>query len=110
VTIFARKGSDFIASASTVPTSGVIAAPRRTLPFPNQYTFSFPNSGTFAYMCRIHDNTVGTIVVNPAQSSQNPPTLALTGGGARWRPLALLLGALALLFGVALLRLRLLRH
>jgi hypothetical protein len=57
-------------------------------------------------MCRVHDNMVGTIVVNPAQSSTNPPVLAQTGGGAPLRTLSLLLGAFALLFGLAVLRWR----
>ena len=94
------QGPTAIASTSTVATSGVIAAAEGPLPFPDRYTFSFPNSGTFAYQCRIHDNMVGTIVVNRAQ------VLAQTGGGSPWRSLPLLLGALALLCGLAVLRLR----
>jgi plastocyanin len=99
------QGPTAIASTSTVATSGVIANIPEA-PFPNNYTFTFPNSGTFAYMCRVHDNMVGTIVVNPAQSSTNPPVLAQTGGGAPLRTLSLLLGAFALLFGLAVLRWR----
>jgi plastocyanin len=105
------QGLPVIASTSTVATSGVIAAAEGPLPFPNHYTFSFPNSGTFAYQCKIHDNMVGTIVVNPAQNSTTPPVLAQTGGGSPWRRLPLLVGALAVLFGLAVLRVRsLIRH
>jgi len=98
------QGPTAIASTSTVASSGVIAA-EGTGPFPDRFTFSFPNSGTFAYMCRIHDNMVGTIVVNRAQNP-TPPVLPATGGGTPWGPLPLLVGALALLCGLALLRFR----
>jgi plastocyanin len=98
------QGGTVIASTSTVATSGVIATIPEA-PFPTNYTFTFPNTGSFAYMCRVHDNMVGTIVVNPAQSSANPPVLAQTGGSPQ-RPLLLLLGALAVLLGLAVLRLR----
>jgi plastocyanin len=98
------QGPTAIASTSTVASSGVIAnGPPQ---FPTNYTFSFPNSGTFAYQCRIHDHMVGTIVVNPAQNPTTPPVLAQTGGGLPLRLLALVLGALAVLFGLAVIRLR----
>jgi len=66
---------------------------------PDRYTFSFTAAGTFAYQCRIHDNMIGTITVAA------PPALPATGG-APWRSIPLLLGALALLCGLAVLRLR----
>jgi len=98
------QGPTAIASTSTVATSGIIAnGPPQ---FPTNYTFSFPNSGTFAYQCRIHDNMVGTIVVNPAQNPTTPPVLAQTGGGSPWQHLPLLLGAIVVLFGLAVLRVR----
>jgi len=97
------QGPTAIASTSTVTTSGVIAAAEGSLPFPDHFTFSFPNSGTFAYQCRIHDNMVGTIVVNRAQNP-TPPVLPATGGGAPSRSLPLLLGGLLLLCGLAILR------
>ena len=103
------QGPTTIASTSTVATSGVIAAVG-PLGFPNHYTFSFPNSGTFAYQCRIHDHMVGTIVVNRAQNP-TPAVLPATGGGSPQPVLPLLLGALAIVFGLAVLRLRaLVRH
>jgi plastocyanin len=97
------QGPTAIASTSTVATSGIIASGPPQ--FPTNYTFSFPNSGTFAYQCRIHDNMVGTIVVNPAENP-TPPVLPQTGAGSPWRALPFLLGALALLFGLAMLRWR----
>ena len=30
-------------------------------PFPNSYAFHFPNPGSFAYQCRIHDHMIGSI-------------------------------------------------
>jgi plastocyanin len=100
------QGPTAIASTSTVATSGIIAS--APAPFPTNYTFSFPNSGTFAYQCRIHDNMVGTIVVNRAQNPTTPPVLAQTGGGSPWRAFPLVMGLLAIVFGLAVLRLRLL--
>jgi plastocyanin len=97
------QGLSAIASTSTVASSGIIAnGPPQ---FPTNYTFSFPNSGTFAYQCRIHDNMVGTIVVNRAQNP-TPPVLPATGGGAPPGSLGFVLGALALLSGLAVLRIR----
>jgi plastocyanin len=96
------------ATAPTVASSGIIATFEQA-PFPNNYTFTFPNAGTFTYMCRIHDHMVGTVLV--AAPPAAPPVLAQTGGGSPWRSLPVLLGALALLCGLAVLRLRpLLRH
>jgi hypothetical protein len=106
------QGPTAIASTSTVATSGLIAA-EGPFGFPNNFTFSFPNTGTFAYQCKIHDNMVGTIVVKAAEAENpaTPPVLAQTGGGSPWRSIPLLVGALALLFGLAAIRLRsLVRH
>jgi plastocyanin len=103
------QGPTAIASTSTVATSGIIAG-GAPLPFPTNYTFSFPNSGTFPYMCRIHDHMVGTIVVNPAQNP-TPQVLPATGRGVPSASLAFAFGALALLSGLAVLRFRsLIRH
>jgi plastocyanin len=102
------QGPTAIASTSTVATSGVLA--NAPAPFPTNYTFSFPNSGTFAYQCRIHDHMVGTIVVNRAQNP-TPAVLPATGGGSPSPVLPLLLGSLAIVFGLAVLRFRsLIRH
>lgn len=43
----------------TVASSGVIGPPGG--PFPSNYTFSFPETGTFTYQCRIHDHMRGVI-------------------------------------------------
>jgi plastocyanin len=54
-------GGTVISSPNTVASSGIIS----TLPgFPSSYSFSFPNSGTFAYQCRIHDHMLGVVKVN----------------------------------------------
>jgi plastocyanin len=98
------QGPTAIASTSTVATSGIIAS--APAPFPTNYTFSFPNSGTFAYQCRIHDHMAGTIVVNRAQNPTTPPVLAQTGGGSPWPVLPLLVGTLAMILGMTVLRIR----
>ena len=98
-------GGTVIGTSSTVATSGVIANP--PAPFPTGYTFSFPNSGTFAYQCRIHDHMVGTIVVNPAQAVSHPAVLAQTGGGRfPFSPLPVAVGSALALLGLAGLGLR----
>jgi len=103
----APSGPTAIASTSTVATSGIIASPQS--PFPQSYTFSFPNTGTYAYQCRIHDNMIGSVVVNAAQPVSVPPTtttappqLAPTGGGRPlpWLPLGL--GFILLISGIVL--------
>lgn len=53
------QGPTAITSPATVATSGLIAnAPG----VPNSYSFTFPNAGTFAYQCRIHDNMTGIVI------------------------------------------------
>lgn len=92
-------GDPVITTTTTAATSGIVASFEQA-PFPNNYTFTFPNAGTFAYVCRIHDHMVGSIVVAA------PPVLAQTGGGLPWRLFALVLGALAVLLGLATIRFR----
>jgi plastocyanin len=55
------QGATSIASPTTVGSSGVLSNP--PAPFPSAYIFSFPNAGTFAYQCRIHDHMTGFIDV-----------------------------------------------
>jgi plastocyanin len=100
----APMGPTAIASTSTVATSGILLSALAGAPLPDRYTFSFPNAGTYAYQCRIHDNMTGTIAVAAIAA---PPVLAQTGGGSPRPRLPLLLGALAILFGLAVLRARL---
>ncbi len=99
-------GPTSIASTSTVASSGVLLAAAAGAPFPDRYSFSFPNAGTFAYQCRIHDHMVGTITV-AAQPAVAPVALPPTGGGGhRGIPIGLILvgvGAfLSVLAGVSL--------
>lgn len=54
------QGGTVITSPTTMASSGIIAT---FGPFPNNYSFSFPNAGTFSYQCRIHDHMNGTITV-----------------------------------------------
>src|SRR5579864_4860371 len=54
-------GGTVISGPKTVASSGIIS----TLPgFPSSYSFSFSNSGTFSYQCRIHDHMRGLVEVN----------------------------------------------
>jgi plastocyanin len=56
------QGPSQISDATTLASSGMIATFGG---LPDRYSFSFPNSGTFAYQCRIHDHMNGTITVAP---------------------------------------------
>jgi plastocyanin len=58
----APNGVTTILDPTTVATSGIISSPPSG--FPSSFTFSFPNAGTYHYMCRIHDHMVGTIIVS----------------------------------------------
>jgi plastocyanin len=51
-----------ITSPAFVATSGIIAP---FPPFSDNFTFSFPNAGTFTYECRVHEHMNGTITVAP---------------------------------------------
>jgi plastocyanin len=55
------QGTNVISSVHSVGSSGIVATP--PAPFPTNFTFSFPNAGSFEYQCRIHDHMVGAIVV-----------------------------------------------
>jgi plastocyanin len=55
------QGTNVISTVHSLGSSGIIATP--PTPFPPSFAFSFPNAGSFEYQCRIHDNMVGTIVV-----------------------------------------------
>jgi plastocyanin len=62
------QGSTVIRSPSSVGTSGIIGnpppgTPVGQFPFPNNFSFVFPNEGAFTYQCRIHDHMVGTVIV-----------------------------------------------
>ncbi len=55
-------GATTIADPTTFGSSGLIAAPGGPLPSTTP-VYTFPNSGTFTYMCHIHDHMIGTIQV-----------------------------------------------
>lgn len=66
------QGPTAISSPTTVATSGIIA--NGPPMFPTNYTFSFPNVGSFVYQCRIHDHMVGTVVVSAAVAPAPTPS------------------------------------
>ena len=59
-------GATTISDPTTFGSSGLIAAPGGPLPSTTP-VFTFPNSGTFTYVCHIHDHMIGTIQVAPHQ-------------------------------------------
>jgi plastocyanin len=61
------QGATEITSPSTIGSSGIIST------FgvgPDNYSFKFPNQGTFAYVCRIHENMVGTVQAEGGSESE----------------------------------------
>jgi len=56
------QGPTQISDSTTMASSGVIATFGG---LPDRYSFSFPNSGTFSYQCRIHDHMNGVVTVAP---------------------------------------------
>ena len=55
------QGPAQISNATTMASSGVIATFGGGLP--DNFSFLFPNAGTFSYQCRIHDDMNGTVTV-----------------------------------------------
>ena len=106
------QGATAIAAATTVGTSGVIeAASSGWQQTGSNYSFSFPNAGTFAYQCRIHDNMRGQVlaaaVVPPAlpkagSAFSGPATTPVPGGSGIGTALLVLLGLFALMASRAL--------
>jgi plastocyanin len=97
------QGETNIKTTTTIGSSGVLAL---FGPYASSFDFHFPNAGTFAYQCRIHDHMTGTIVVASPAAAQ-PVRLATTGGGREPGsspvPFGLLLGGLAGLLGLGIL-------
>jgi plastocyanin len=73
----APVGPTAIATPVTVASSGLISNP--PAPFPTQYSFTFPNAGTFTYQCRIHDHMIGTLTVQAGAATPITTTPRLTG-------------------------------
>jgi plastocyanin len=82
----APQGPTDVTSTSTVTSSGILGAVAS--PFPQTYSYRFPNSGTFAYQCRIHDHMTGVVSaaaafkapVLPAAGARGPVTGAGSSG------------------------------
>lgn len=70
----APVGLTAISTASQLASSGLLANP--PAPFRSSYSFTFPTTGAFTFVCRVHENGMhGTIVVNAASA----PATAVTG-------------------------------
>jgi plastocyanin len=93
------QGPTAIASTATVASSGIIDG--NPDPLPAEYTFSFPNAGTFPYDCHIHAHMAGEIVATPTlpAAGSGPARENILPAGVPAGPgllLALLTTALAL--------------
>lgn len=67
-------GPTAVASPSTVSSSGILGGGPGA---PLTYEFSFPNAGSFTYMCHIHDHMTAVLAVQAA----NPSTTTTTTTG-----------------------------
>ncbi len=115
----APQGPTDVTSNSTVTSSGLLGPVPSG--FPQTYSYRFPNSGTFAYQCRIHNNMTGVVIaaafkapVLPAAAFKAPVlpasgARALTGSSSSG--LGIMLMALLTLSGLMVVRaLRFLRR
>ena len=59
-------GATTLTDPTTFGSSGLIAAPGGPIPSTTP-VFTFPNSGTFTYLCHVHDHMIGTIQVGQHQ-------------------------------------------
>ncbi len=73
----AAVGTTVIPTPSTEASSGILANPGGALP--TQYSFTFPNPGTYTYQCRIHDAMKGTLTVLTKAATPITTTPQLTG-------------------------------
>jgi plastocyanin len=101
------QGATAIAAATTAGSSGTIeAATSGWEQTGTNYSFGFPNVGTFAYQCRFHDNMTGQIlaaaVVPPAlpkagSAFSGPATTPVPGGSGIGTALLVLISLFALI-------------
>jgi len=106
------QGATAIAAATTAGSSGTIeAATSGWEQTGTNYSFGFPNAGTFAYQCRIHDNMRGQVlaaaVVAPALPKaglafSRPPSTPVSGASGIGTAMLVLLGLFALMASRAL--------
>jgi plastocyanin len=92
-------GPTSVASTSTVSSSGILDA-GTYYPGPTAYTFTFPNTGTFLYQCRVHNHMTAQIVVVAAVAT--PPT----GSGVNFSVLLYVLPPGVLMIALASLMVR----
>jgi plastocyanin len=69
-------GPTVIATSTTQASSGVITAGSLYASLGPSYSFTFPNAGTFAYTCAIHNHMTGQVL---AASVTPPPALPKAG-------------------------------
>jgi plastocyanin len=88
------QGTSVISTPSTVGTSGVIAT--APTPFPTNYTFSFPNAGTYSFVCLVHSHMTGTV------SAAKAPAYSMAASDGGFFPFGQAPGGLGSLGGTRL--------
>ncbi len=106
------QGATAIATATTAASSGTIeAASSGWEQTGTNYSFGFPNAGTFAYQCRFHNNMTGQVlaaaVAVPAlpksgSAFSRPPNTPVSGASGIGTAMLMLLGLFALMASRAL--------
>jgi plastocyanin len=108
------QGATAIAAATTVGTSGIIEAADSGYGVGNNYPFTFPNAGTFAYACGIHNHMTGQVlaaaVVPPAlpkagSAFSQPPSAPVSGASGIGMAMVVLISLLTLIVGRGLMSL-----
>ena len=96
----APQGPTSVSTPATVTSAGIIDG--SPSPLPPDYTFTFPNAGTFGYDCHIHSHMAGQVLAAavpalPAAGSGAVPAPGVPGGNPLPLLIALAATALALL-------------
>jgi len=81
----APGGATVSATPTTFGTSGIIGVPGT----PSDYSYTFPNAGTFDYMCHLHENgMLGSITAVSVGGGTTTTTTTTAGGGTETAPVA----------------------
>jgi hypothetical protein len=98
------QGATSIAAATTAGSSGTIqAASSGWEQTGTNYSFGFPNVGTFAYQCRFHDNMKGQVLAaaipalpKAGSAFSQPPSTPVSGASGIGTLMLVLMGLFAL--------------
>jgi plastocyanin len=70
------------AAHDVTSSSGPVPFASGSLATGQSFTVTFDQPGTYAYLCTVHPDMVGTVTVDPAPTTTSPPTTVTAGAGA----------------------------